>query len=111
ALDWELDAIRERVYALADQLRARLASLPGLRLRDQGTERCGIVTFTVDGIEPAEIERQLAARNINVTLSSRDSTRLDMESRGLTDLVRASVHYYNTEEEIDRFCSALATIA
>jgi cysteine desulfurase/selenocysteine lyase len=110
ALGWGLDAIRGRVYTLADQLRARLAALPGLTLRDQGAEQCGIVTFTVDGIAPAEIEQQLAAKNINVTVSSRDSTRLDMESRGLTDLVRASVHYYNTEEEIDRFCSALAAI-
>jgi cysteine desulfurase/selenocysteine lyase len=110
ALGWGIDAIQARVFALADHLRDRLAALPGVTVRDQGAERCGIVTFTVEGVAAEAIKEQLSAKRINVEVSSRDSTRLDMEARRLTDLVRASVHYYNTEEEVDRFCSALAIV-
>jgi selenocysteine lyase/cysteine desulfurase len=110
ALEWGLDAIRERVYALAATLRAFLSELPGVATHDLGKERCGIVTFTVDGKEPETIRRHLAEHHINVSVSARSSTLLDMEARGLENLVRASVHYYNSEEEIERFCETLQYI-
>ena len=36
-----------------------------------------------------------------------EAARLDFEERKLPGLVRASVHYYNSEDEIERFCAAL----
>ena len=39
---------------------------------------------------------------VNVTTSSIFSTRYDMTARGIAKMVRASVHYYNTEAEIER---------
>lgn len=107
ALAWGLDDIRDRVYALADHLRERLADLPGCQVRDQGAERCGIVTFTMDGRPAEEIRARLTARSINVSVSRAPSTLLDMTDRGLGELVRASVHYYNTEEEVAGLCAAL----
>ena len=110
ALSLGLSAIRSRVYELAGDLRDRLGELRGVTVRDLGAERCGIVTFTVEGSEPAAIKARLAAERINVTTSSQAGSRLDMEARGLTGLVRASVHYYNTEDEIVRFVGTLARI-
>lgn len=110
ALEWGLDTIGARVQALADELRARLSELPGVTVRDQGKQRCGIVTFTIDGREPAEIRSALGERGINVWVSTPGGTLLDMQARGLNGLVRASVHYYNSEEEIARFCTALAAL-
>jgi selenocysteine lyase/cysteine desulfurase len=64
----------------------------------------------VAGREADEVQRLLAKARINVSVSRVSSTRLDMEARNLPDLVRASVHYYNTDEEIARFCATLAAM-
>jgi cysteine desulfurase/selenocysteine lyase len=107
ALGWGLGAIRERVYALAGRLRAGLAALPGVAVRDPGVERCGIVTFTMAGREPGAIRQALGAQGISVHVSAVSDTRFEAESRERSGVVRASVHYYNSEDEIDRVCAAL----
>jgi cysteine desulfurase / selenocysteine lyase len=109
ALQWGLDAIWARVSRLADALRRGLSAVPGVTVRDQGLERCGIVSFDVAGNNADGVQRRLAAERINVSVSRLPSTLLDMQARGLHDLVRASVHYYNTEEEIERFCTVLSS--
>jgi len=107
AMGWGLEVIRDRVRGLAASLRERLAGMPGVVVRDIGAEKCAIVTFTAEGRDPEAVKSALAGKRINVTVTEASMTRLDMEARGLTSMVRASVHYYNTEEEIDRFCGAL----
>jgi len=110
ALSWGLDNIWERITVLANALRTRLATLPGVAVHDPGLVRCGIVSFTAAGHTPEEIQHALALSKINVTVSRRPSTRLDMEARDLTGLVRASVHYYNSEDEVERFCTTVKAI-
>lgn len=111
ALGWGMDAIWARVQGLAGLLREELAKIPGVTLRDLGAEQCGIVTFTVNGVAAGDMQRRLAAQAMNVTVSSVASTRFDMEARGLQEVVRASVHYYNDEDEIERFCAAVSALA
>jgi cysteine desulfurase / selenocysteine lyase len=110
ARGWGLDAIWERVQTLASALRSGLQAIPGVTVRDIGAEQCGIVTFTADGVGAREIQEALAARSMNVTISTAASTRFDMEARGLDEVVRASVHYYNDEAEIERFCESVRVI-
>ena len=110
ALDWGLDVIWKRIQYLSTTLRRRLAQLPACTLQDLGDQKCGIVTFTIDGFSQPTIKEQLALRKINVSISDRASTLLDMEARGLDDVIRASIHYYNTEQEINQFCDALKFI-
>lgn len=111
ALDWGIDVTWARTRELAEQLRARLTVLGFVNVHDLGVERCGIVTFNIPGLASAEVQRRLAREKINVSVSLEEYSRLDLSERNIADLVRASVHYYNTEEEIDRFCDCLVRIA
>jgi cysteine desulfurase / selenocysteine lyase len=105
-----MDTIQQRTAALAQMLRDALTSVPGVTVQDQGQQKCGIVTFTKEGITPDAIYTALRGARINVSVTPLTYARLDLGPRGLTGLVRASVHYYNDEGEVDRFIAALRRI-
>ncbi len=107
ALSWGLSAIQNRVFDLAGKLRQKLDSIPGVIVRDIGFEKCGIVSFTIEGHSPDKVQKLLKASGINVSVSFPEYTLLDMEARKLDSILRASVHYYNTEHEIKVFCNWL----
>lgn len=111
ALSLGMGAIWKRVQHLAGAMRRQLAASPRVTVRDEGLVRCGLVTFTLDGISPQAVKAFLSTRNINVHVSGKGSTLLDMTKRGLASVVRASVHYYNTEEEIGLLVGALREMA
>jgi selenocysteine lyase/cysteine desulfurase len=110
ALELGLDAIFDRIQHVASTLREGLRTVFGVTVHDVGRLRCGITTFSAKQKDASEIQAALRKRDVNVSVSTPSSTRLDAEARTLPDLVRASVHYYNTEEEVDRFVTALRDV-
>ncbi|OEK03958.1 aminotransferase class V-fold PLP-dependent enzyme [Roseivirga misakiensis] len=106
-LEIGIDKIWHRVQFLAQQVREGLSKIEGVRIHDIGTVRSGIVSFTVDGKSADEVKTLLLAQNINVSWNGVPNTFLDMTARGLKEVIRASVHYYNTEEEIETFLAAI----
>jgi cysteine desulfurase / selenocysteine lyase len=110
ALEFGLEAIEERVQNLAEQLRHGLNQIPRVTVQDLGKFKCGIVTFTVDGLEAKEIQMRLRRQGINVSVSIQEYARLDLEVRNLPSVVRASVHYFNSEAEVTRFCEVLSNL-
>jgi cysteine desulfurase/selenocysteine lyase len=101
ALGWGMEAIRARIDDLAGLLRRRLAER-GATVADRGELLSGIVTFTT-AEAPTAMAARLQEDGINVSVSVPGWSRFD----GAPACVRASVHYYNTEEEIDRFVAAV----
>ncbi len=81
-----------------------------MRVTDQGAEQCGIVTFCAAQRDAYEIVAALGARGIHTSVSDGSGTLVSFERRGLVAVVRASLHYYNTEQEIERFVAALREI-
>jgi len=111
ALDIGLDNIETEVTRLAEILRGKLSEIPGVSLHDLGKHKCGIVTFSVAGIEATEIATRLRENRIMVSVSSPASTLIDASKRKLPTLVRSSVHYYNQEAEINALVSCVKGIS
>lgn len=106
-LELGIDTVADAVTERAEHLRAGLSVIPGVTVRDLGKNRCGIVSFTVAGVDAGEVRVRLATQNITVTASLRESTLLDMTTRGLTAVVRASPHYFVSSDDLDRFLDAV----
>ena len=101
ALDLGFQAISERVQHLAQMLRGELSAIPGISVHDVGTTQSGIVTFNIASIEAAIVSRRANERGINVGAPPAQASLLDMQRTAVPSLVRASPHYYNTEEELE----------
>ncbi len=97
-----------RLRDLAARLRKRLEQLPGVTVHDKGEVRGGIVTFTVDGHESAEVKDRLRATGVNTSTTTPSHAQFD--GRDLPALVRASVHYYNTDDELDRLVDLVTAL-
>jgi cysteine desulfurase / selenocysteine lyase len=102
ALAHGMEAISARLTALAARLRTGLGTLRGVTVHDQGAVQGGIVTFSKAEVASAGLSAQLRAKGVNTSVSRAHWAPRDFAARGLPDMVRASVHAYNTEGEVDR---------
>jgi cysteine desulfurase / selenocysteine lyase len=107
SLSWGLDSIQKRIYGLADTLRKKLSEIDGITLTDEGVEKCGIVTFMSINMTPSDIKASLSRKKINVSTSKGSGSLISFQERGLDEVVRASVHYFNTNDEINYFAETL----
>lgn len=110
AVDIGLSAIEQRVKTLAARLREKLQSINGLQVLDRGPELGAIVSMTAEGWKPRDFKAAFDRRRINTSLNSRAYARFDFETKGVEWSLRASPHYYNTEEEVDTFVEATREI-
>ena len=110
ALEWGLDSIRDRIYGLSNRLRSELDALDGVETTDLGKEKCGIVTFRTEQADAGAIKKKLHDDRINVTVADGSGSLVSFQQRGISEAVRASVHYFNTDREIDYFLDSLKNI-
>lgn len=91
-------AIADRVLDLASDLDQKLRSVGAVTtVAPSRKNRSGIVTFSLPGVLPSRI-RQLAYEN-----------RVVVSCRGIG--VRASIHAYNNQSDIDRLVDVVRTLA
>ena len=106
-----LEAIEARCRALADLLRDGLRNIPRAQVHDLGPHPAAIVTFTIGEASADAIRAHCMAAGVNVSTSKPSSTLLDATARSLPTVVRASPHYYNSEEEIGRALEVIRSAA
>ena len=104
--------LRARAARWPPRLRAALAEIPGVRVHDRRRAQLRHRHASRSRAStPAGAAARWRPRRSTSSSPARPRRQLDMEARGLARSVRASVHYYNTEEEIDRFCGLVSEVA
>ncbi|NLS21357.1 aminotransferase class V-fold PLP-dependent enzyme [Rhizobium sp. P40RR-XXII] len=109
ALQLGLEDIETRCSILSARLREGLRALPGIVIHDLGRNPVSIVSFSVENRDATTVKAELTQLGYNVSISAPSSTLLDATARHLPAVVRASPHYYNTDDEIESFVRAVAS--
>jgi cysteine desulfurase/selenocysteine lyase len=105
-----VEEVEAAVRARAELLRSLLHEIDGVTVADLGRRPSGIVSFAVAGVPAEAVREALAKRRIVVTVSSRSSTLLDMTDRGLEAVVRASPHYFVSDEQLKEAAAAVSEL-
>lgn len=102
--------VYREVCRKAGQVRDQLFALPNVEPVCKDGAAGAIITFNVKSKSAEEVKSIMERRDIAVQVSSIYHTRIDFSERGLDTAVRISPHYYNSEEEINRFLNAVDSI-
>lgn len=105
------DFINERDKKLSDILVQKMNEIPYVKIigSQNGFEHSGIFSFTIDGVHPHDIASVLDSEKIAIRAGHHCAQPLG-EFLGVQSTARASLYFYNTEEEIDKFIKALKNI-
>lgn len=111
AMEIGIESTWQRLARLAATARTELSTIDGVTVRDRGSTLGGIVTFEVEGRQAIEVAELLSERGINVSISTASSSPIDMWERRIDDMVRASFHAYNSEDELEAFVAAIRAMS
>ena len=97
-----MDNIEGRWRDLTERLRQRLAAIPGVAVTSPaaGPTACGLVTWTVDGWEPRSLVEALWQQE-----------KINIRAVGYPPGVRASVDFFNSEDEMDLVADTVRKLA
>ena len=96
-----VENIEARNLRLASQLKAQLGESPGVTTLspEDGPLATGLVSFAVDGWEPADLSARLW-----------EQERIQVRRVEYPPVVRASLHVFNTEDEVDHLARTVRNL-
>jgi cysteine desulfurase / selenocysteine lyase len=110
AIDYLNGQDRQAVEAYEHELLSygeeALREVPGLRVIGTAREKAGVISFVLDGIHPHDIGTIVDQEGIAIRTGHHCAQPV-MERFGVPATARASLAFYNTNEEIDALVSSL----
>ena len=105
------EAIEAQEQKLTALLMEGMSKLPYIKIygSKDSKKHCGIVTFTIDGVHPHDISSVLNDDHVCIRAGHHCAQPL-MQFIGEGSTARASLYFYNTEEEVKIFLEKLAKV-
>lgn len=102
------DFIKEQEHKITRLLMDGMSELSYIKVygSKDPKKHCGIVTFTIDGVHPHDISSVLNEDHVCVRAGHHCAQPL-MQFLKVGSTARASLYFYNTEEEVKRFLEVL----
>jgi cysteine desulfurase/selenocysteine lyase len=106
-----IDTIHERVADLTGAAARGIRGIPGAEVYGPSDEnRLSIIPFNVAGVDPRQLTDHLESRGIIIEAGHFMATPI-LTSYGISAMARASVHYFNTTDQIDRLVAEITAFA
>ena len=106
-----IDEIAKREEYLTKIAFEKLSNVPHIKILGSSdyVDHHGILTFVIEGVHPHDIAYIMDADDVCVRAGHHCAQPL-MKHLGVMSTTRASISFYNTEDEIDRFVRSVAGI-
>ena len=105
------DLIMSQEELLTKRLMAALKEIPEITVYGSSdpTRHCGIVTFNIEGCHPHDVSSVLDTEHVDIRAGHHCAQPL-MKFMGVGSTARASLYFYNTEGEVDRFAEKVSKV-
>ena len=103
--------MQERELLLTERALRGLQAIPHIHVMgsEKASEHTGILSFTIDDVHPHDISAVLESDGVDVRAGHHCAQPL-LTYLGVRSSTRASLMFYNTEEEVDTFLKSVSTI-
>jgi cysteine desulfurase/selenocysteine lyase len=101
--------VAAREHELLDYATAALREVPGLRIYGEAPRKAAVISFLIDGVHAHDLATLLDHEGIAVRSGHHCAHPL-MQFFGVPATVRASLAFYNTQAEVDRFVAAIGRV-
>ena len=106
-----MDEIQARELELTKMALDGIKKIPNIKVlgSDKAEDHHGILTFKIEGVHPHDIAAIMADANVAVRAGHHCAEPLH-HFIGIPSTTRASLMFYNTEEEVERLLDVMSKI-